>query len=791
MTHRPWASWARSAIVGMAMVCAMVAAHASGDPGPYDEYVVRSQPGHDVDAYEAGQLGVVLPGFERIYLYTAWRAIVLGAEGYAKVPHTPGALQQAAGAFAQGWTPVDDEGDPVAYWLKVSQSLAPRKAEPTAADRIAFSSDFASYVNCPSAAFGFAAETLKKAAQRSDASPQRLSAWVGAQDAVFGFCNHDPERAKNSERGATPTLPGELPGSEPAYWRQLREYQIAAAHFYKAHLAEAARRFAAIGKTPDHPMRVWGAYLALRAQLRQATLADTPLGSTDQESAAAPLLAQVQRILADPTLEPVHEATRATARTLQFRLTPRRRWAELTAALADPQADPYVDDRLGDWRRVANLLLEEVRTDDIDALEDTLRKRHDHYDWIRTMQRCGLAGLTPERTAACGREAPRARALWQRWGHEKAADAAGRARAWLFASLVLTDQLDADLEQAALAVAPNAPEYLSVRYQLTRLYRLAGRSDRAREFADGALGELRRQKVGSLSAENLFKQERFALATSLKDAVDHLMRRTGGWRVADTGEAGRSNGATGTGRPASDGIAWINTRLATTDLLALAQDERLPRAFRAQIAVSAWFRADVVEADEQAMSAAALAAQLAPALGPSVRAYRAAKGRAARRHSLVLSALSLRLSPLVRWIGDSRTPWSGASAEPRSDDEALADMWCSVANNRIDSWDIDARLAEQTPPLPDVSTHPAARDREMAVLSRLKTATGFVSDHVLAWAQVHPADPEVPRLLYVVVQSTRGGCRDADASKASKAAFQLLHGRYKSSPWAAQTPYWY
>jgi len=73
----------------------------------------------------------------------------------------------------------------------------------------------------------------------------------------------------------------------------------------------------------------------------------------------------------------------------------------------------------------------------------------------------------------------------------------------------------------------------------------------------------------------------------------------------------------------------------------------------------------------------------------------------------------------------------------------------------------------------------------------MHTATGFVGQHVLAWAATHPADKDLPWLLYVAVQSSRGGCLDPDHTAISKKAWQLLHQRFPRSPWTEQTPYFY
>lgn len=768
-------------------------ARASGDPGPTDEFVTRWGPGNTLAGYEAGQLGVVLPSFERVYLYTAWRAIVLGAEGYRKAPTMPGGLERARGAYVDGWVNLTDENHPYTRWMKASEAAAPRRGAVPRTDAITLGPDYGSYINCPAAAFSFATETLQTVGHRADATPQRLAGWVAGQDAVFAFCDYDPKPREGAARKPAPALPAPLPASEPAYWRQLRDYQIAAAHFYSANLTEAAKRFGAIGKTPDHPMRPWGAYLALRAHLRQATLADTPIGSAEQEAAAAPLLAEAQQILGDASLAQVHEATRATVRTLQFRLTPRRRFAELSAALEDVHANPYAEDHLGDWRRVANLLIEEAAGADRATLEASLRQRHDYFDWIRTMQLCGVASNEAERVARCRKEAPRVLAKWQRWGLDKSIDGAGHRQAWLLAALSLTDRLEPALEKAALEVRPDAPEYFSVRYQLTRLYRLSARPERARELAQAALAEIRQQNLASLSAINLFTQERFAQATSLKDASDHLMRRTGSWRVPDTGEAGSSHAAAASeGRPASDGLTWLNTRLAVGDLLALARDERLGLALRKRVAVAAWMRADLLGEQEPAKAASLLVETLAPGLRSVAQQYRAIPQPRERQHALLIAAMSWDLSPLFTTQDLSNDAW--AAPTPAPDKGALtASMWCSVAKNQRDVWQqpLETREVEQAPPPPEVSGDSAARDGEMAALAQLKTATGFVGDHVLAWAKDHPTDPEVPWLLYVVVQSTRGGCLDADASKTSKAAFQLLHQRYKDSEWTSRTRVWY
>jgi hypothetical protein len=88
---------------------------------------------------------------------------------------------------------------------------------------------------------------------------------------------------------------------------------------------------------------------------------------------------------------------------------------------------------------------------------------------------------------------------------------------------------------------------------------------------------------------------------------------------------------------------------------------------------------------------------------------------------------------------------------------------------------------------PETAIDPAQRAREFAVLDALPTATGFIGTHIMQHAQAHPDDPDLPWLLYVVVQSTSGGCLDPASHALSKQAFALLHKRFPDNQWARKS----
>ena len=63
-----------------AMAAVAANAFASGDYGPsYTMFKAYTKPDIPGARFQAGELGVLQPGMRRVYLYTAWRAIMVGA----------------------------------------------------------------------------------------------------------------------------------------------------------------------------------------------------------------------------------------------------------------------------------------------------------------------------------------------------------------------------------------------------------------------------------------------------------------------------------------------------------------------------------------------------------------------------------------------------------------------------------------------------------------------------------------------------------------------------------------
>jgi hypothetical protein len=774
------------AAAGAMLACGHAAASADG---PMDVYVTRGGPDIPLSRYQAGELGVVLPSYERVYLYTAWRSVALGIDGLKTAPNPKDGLLDAVGHYRAGWSSDGDSRTVYAAWLAaVTAALKKPPAAPHPNSNVANGS-----LTCPSVSYAFAAATLGDLARRSDATPARLAAWVASQRQVFKFCGDDPDmprRGWDEKRPAIPA-PAELPASEALYWRQMQQYQLASAAFYDENYALSGSLFARIGATDKHPLRRWGEYLNLRSQARaayaqsqqaaQAAVQQGPAAVAAQlaiqQQKMAAIQASVDHIVANPDLAALHEASRAIGRSSQARLTPTLRFIELSKLLDDPRADPYVDDHLGDWRVVANEVLQQPYGEQPDK-RIALRVTGGLTDWIQTVGQC----REYQAKRSCAAEQEHALEQWKRY---TAAGDKAQSRVWLMAAAMLSGAMTPELEKASLRVAANAPEYLTLRYALARHYRLGRQADKARAASDAVLAGAVLAAQNSISARNLFLQERFAVASSPSDAAPYLLRSTSRTLDPDTGEvAAGENNFRGADHPdaASDGVRWLDSGLAVEDLQALAANTKLPSAVRARIGVAALMRFDLLAQDEAALKASEQIEQLLPALAPVMQKYRKLAGTPERRYWMQINALKYGLSPMFGNNYNGEFPLRAA-------DDTLATMWCKMPAKAGSDGDLDTGT-ELAPPMAELG-NVAARDRELAQLAALKTATGHIGDIVMQRAVTVPNDPELPWLLYVTVQSTRGGCLDDDARKLSKSAFTLLHKRYKNSDWASKTPYFY
>jgi hypothetical protein len=738
-------------------------ANASGS-GPEDVFVQRTLPDQPAAAYLRGQLGLLLPSYPRVQLVPAWRVLASADAGKPLRPFSEDAWRRAccdAGALNVA---MDGPATPgIKAWLEArTQAGQPAPRSVPQPLKPFGKNEWDSFLNCPDPAFAFATDTLGRLRQRPDATPERLRAWVQAQDQVFDHCRPD---------GSALQKPAPLAASEPLFWRQSRDYQRAATAFYAGDWVAAHNGFEAIARDDAHPWQAWAVVGGLRSLVREASLNDRlrpePQGEADallrRLQAGADQLAALASRNAEATA-----AARSAQELLALaraKLLPPQRLAELGAELRQLDREPGRQ-ALADWVRLAD-----ARYDDQPELRRREQPTDPLLDWTGTLQACEAAAT--ERADAF----KHAVTEWRR---------APKAALWLIPALHCADgktspRVDVDaVLQAAARLPDTHPATPTLRWQQLRLLRETGQADAARALLPRAAALAQPSRGG----RNLVAQQGLALARNPDEAAPWLARAWSGWGNADTGAQGKADSTNYA--LAADGAAYVATRLTLSQWQRLIERHTLPAPLRRRLAEALWWRAEFIGQTNRAVWAAQLIRTLDRGYAPVVQSYLAATTDEERREAIWRAGLAYGLSARL-YSGAGVRDGTGRLDKVEPED-AVAGAWCSFTE--ADAEGTGDTTVERAPPLPaaDAGAELAA---ERAALKAFGPATATYARWVQERARRLPAADDLDWLLFVGVQSTRGGCVGADNGAQSRALHALLHKRFPRSAWAAKAPYWY
>jgi hypothetical protein len=433
----------------------------STNRGPFDEA-----------RYFGGQLDIIGPRYNRIYLVVAYR--YFAGIGLSE------ADQQALQAKPSGSDFWNDQGSSaVQEWLKLRVTVG---APPI--DHIEQFKTFANnayILNCGDDAFRSAAATLTEHA-RAGASHDDLRAWVAAQDEVFANCS-SAMRWQPDPAGQKPHVPA-ASGAGAVPWMQAdRAYQIAAAEFYAGQFDAAAADFRRIAEEHASPWHAIAPYLAARALIRKATMVDAGAAPAAQD--------QLRQVLASPDAAPWHESARGLQRYLRVQTDTRGALNDLARRLQTEKTG--VARTMNDYR----LVLDRLENHQQNAPHD-----EDITDWIFTFQN-GPADHAADK--------------WR----------TTQSLPWLVAALALNDHPDAAMLAAAGHVPDTSPAYLTLQYH--RLRRLP--AEESRPELDAIL-----RREMPVSPRNMFLAERMRLARNWDEMLHDAPRREAGTLVAESFE---------------------------------------------------------------------------------------------------------------------------------------------------------------------------------------------------------------------------------------------------------------
>ncbi|HKW98245.1 MAG TPA: hypothetical protein VJN43_10965 [Bryobacteraceae bacterium] len=708
------------------------------------------------DAYAHGQLGVLQPGYTRIYLVIAYRYLAgIGLnDAERKALFGPGPQMESQWSAQQPAA--------VERWLAARTKVAGAGPAPKidVFRQIRKQGYFSYYLNCSSPAFDTAVATLEDRARKFGAASPEVKTWLAAQDQVFANCS------------GAPAIPTPLDAGAHSLARADRAYQIAAANFYASDLERAETLFGEIAADHGSPWSGIAPYMIARTLVRRATLSVQGEGVDNGALSAAEK--QLKSVLDDSSRRPVHPAATALLGYVEARLHPEERMRELAEKLVRKNAEANIQQDLTDYR----YLYDQFEAGKYGG-PNALPLSQDLTNWIFNFQGGGKDA------------ADHAVDQWR----------STHARQWLVAALAKADGKHAaasELVSAGGAVAPDSPGYATVEFHVIRILMEGERNDEARTRLDVLL----KQRTLPASAVNLFRAERMKLARSWDEFLQYASRTATG---VNDGRGEINVAAAGLPQDLSpktpgfdtDSIRIINEQIPLNLLLDAARQPALPRPLRRRVALAAWTRAILLDDHKAAMELAPILGDLAPELEQPLRSYVEARGAEARGFAAVwLMLKSPGLQPYVR-AGFSRMSPVGKR------DLFHDNWWCSLApdpSNTFRNYYLEnIVLSEPQQPLykdgaPQAHFLSKAEQEqgreEWSRLTKAPAAPEYLAAQTLEWAKAHPDDARVPEALHMVVSAGHYGC-GKEKSPFSEQAFRLLHQKYPDSEWAKKTKYWY
>jgi hypothetical protein len=722
-------------------------------------FVYTKHPDFPLERFAEGQIGVLQPGYARSYLVAAYRNLIGSSLSATEAKGLESLWDDRLNYVGEFH---DEEW--IKKWIDARGKVPGAGAPP---EIHAFRNrekprEYESYLNCQEDAFENAAATLNERSKQFGADSVAVHDWLAAQDIVFANCGSGrqiPEAAR--------------PDQEPLI-RADRAYQIAAANFYAASFDEAREQFDAIARDPSSPWHVMAGYLAARALLRKGSF-------VDKAEEGRPALAEAEKrfnaILNDRSLAPSHHAAARLLNLVRLRLHPEEKLHELAHAIIKKDASSNFKQDVWDY----TVLLDKFVGEDDEANKRPIPagvKTDELTDWVLTFQ--------DESADASSRST-------ERW--EKT-----RALPWLVAAITKAKPDQSRIEtllSAGAQVDHGSPAFPSLAFHTVRLLIETNRKSEARAALDKILANDRAKLPAS--AVNLLLAQRMTLAQNLEDFLQSAQRGPAGFSDNSDGrelpEDEKEIKATTKGSQLFfdiDSANVFNQAMPVAVLKDAAHSTMLAVNLRRDVAQAAFLRAALLDDRENAAQAAIVLGELYPELKGALAAYQRAATPDARQFAA--ADLSLKFPGLRPYV----TAGVGRTTPLAQIDSYRDNWWCAEPPTSSSGplWQGEGEGGEQSkakplaPPEFLKPSQPLA-SKQLAALQALGTGPNYLCHTVIDWANRNPADPRVPEALHLAVKSTRYGCTDKDTGRWSKAAFDLLHGRYPNTSWAKETKYWF
>ncbi|MDQ4123412.1 MAG: hypothetical protein M3209_18405 [Acidobacteriota bacterium] len=747
-------------------------------------FAFETRPDETLDIYARGNLGIIHPGYNRTFLFAAYRR-------FNRLNFTASEEKDLVSIWkAELYREDENEtrtNEAVNIWLATRKKVLGGEQEPKIYTDRNYDGGYYFFPNCTAAAFETAAETLESRIAEHGASDENVKNWTRGQDAVFTNCSEGKQ------------IPAEV--AAPIWLRNDRDYQIAAANFYATNFEEAKTRFERIAAKKDSAWSTTANYLVARTLIRQAsTIEDADYNYERLREKRRPFYEQaeahLQKILADASQKQFHSAAAKLVNLVKYRLRPAERIHELASILSQNTPNENFRQDLIDYRWLMDRYAEAAQSAAEKAEEERAKRENrnvnydvkptlddfptnfrddDLTDWIFTFQSTGAAA----------------------YKHSLAKWRASNDPAWLVAAISKAEKDSPEVAQLltiAERVERSAPEFATVAFHRNRLLIDKGLRSDARRNLDVILND----KTLNLpvSARNQFSSQRMFLAQNLDEFLQFAQRRAAAFAfnsepgiIKNFNKAEDSDSLVAPWQNRTmfdhDAERIFNEQIPFTVLKQAVISPKLPDYLRRNLLIAAWTRAAILGNDVAAVDLAGQLLRVAPEFRPFFNGYLAAKTLSERQNTVTYILLKLpalrpevesgygRLNPITE-IDNYRDNW-----------------WCTPFDYQYDNKGEKVALAQLPSPtfLTEEQIREAKIEREQ--IKKLGDSSTYLARRAVEFAQRAPADARLPESLHLAVRATRYGCQDCETGKWSKQAHDILKAHFSRSEWAKKTPYWF
>ncbi|CAN5447591.1 hypothetical protein BH10ACI1_BH10ACI1_13630 [soil metagenome] len=644
------------------------------------------------------------------------------------------------------------------------------------------------FYNCLPDAFNNATKTLE-ARLAKYGKGDNVKEWLKGQDTVFSNC----ESAKTS--------PEILAESFPEWLRQDREYQIAATQFYIGDFAGARGKFERIAADDTSVWKNTAKFVVARTYIRQASFVkdgDNEAAISQAEKERTDLLRQaaekLENILTNSSMNEFHKSAQRLLGLVKFRMIPVERQKELAGLLGLPTENQNIYNDLTDyaWLLSFSATKAEEKGTEFERLEAEKANKEYDYNYQLKLRDLPVEERTDELTdwILTYQAVDGFAHSFEKWKET------GKLQ-WFVAAISKTDAKSAETTEIlreADKIKSNSAAFATVRFHQVRLLLETDKRAEAKQKLDEII--VTNLKNLPLSTQNKFLAQRMVLSENLGDFLKFAQRKAA---LFDWDETGREEGTSLKDDPNlrawetrtmfdEDSVAFLNEKVPLSVLRDAALSPQIPEHLKKFLVVAVWTRAFVLGNQAVEREFAPLMMRYAKELAPLFTKYAQNSNAANREADALIAVLRYPIIQPYVPVGFGRE-----DSTPTTIDSIRGNWWCAEdeSDNGYSSYDNYNFQYPKVYPTFLNAEQKATAEREHRQMLSFGNAATYLARRAVDFANKNPTHPQTPEILHLAVRSTRYGCTDENTGNFSKQAFDILHKRYKNSPWTIKTPYWF